>query len=435
MKSIVKPLIVFFFLAGPSFAFAGISVTLKLDRDRAAIHDPVRVVVTVLGTQKAGSEPTINGLEDFDVAKGGSASRVEITGGVLKASIEYTYFIQAKKTGTFQIGPAQVEVAGEVLESNKQPLTISEAPPNGPDASVLFLSGTLSKGKAYLGEQIQYSLKLYRRIKVSGISLELPGSENIRLIPLGRPVEYQTEREGREYWLIEFRYAIIPAREGKHLIQPFRMDLIVYEPGRGLPRGFFHDPFFDLPFLARGRPVKVESDPFELEVVPLPESGRPSDFSGLVGSFKIESALSRSRIKVGESAALTINISGTGNIDHFPFVETPKISHVKVYAHEPALIIDPGSTELSGTQVMKWVIVPEMQGEYKIPPQSISFFDPETRQYRIVQSSTHTLLVLPPKGKMIMVKGDGHGFLEFEYSGCGNESAHLRSLENDRSDI
>lgn len=406
MKKLVLELsAIFLFILAPSLATAGISVSLKLDRKEALVADSIRMIVTISGTQEAPSEPILSGLEDFVVSKGGSSSRVEIVNGRFNAAVEYTYSIQAKKEGTFQIGPAQIQVEGKILKSNKETLTILKAPPSAADQAPLFLAANLSKAKAYVGEQVLYSLKLYRRIKISDISLELPETEHITLRRLGRPLQYQTQHSGSRYRVVEVRYGLIPTKEGNYGIQPFRMNLTAYEPKGRSPWGFFDDPFFDTPFFARGRPMTLASKPFELEVTPLPEDGRPTDFSGLVGSFKLESALSPPKIRVGESATLTIRLSGSGNITRIPGLKLPDINGAKVYADEPLLTMEPGSEEFRVSKVMRWMIVPESQGDYEIPPVPLSFFDPKTHQYRTIRTSPHSLVVLPRKGKMIIVEG------------------------------
>lgn len=402
-NSILKLSTLFLFFVAPSLATASISVTLRLDRKEATIDDSIRVFVTISGAQEALPEPILHGLGDFVVTKGGSTRRVEIIDGRLNAALEYTYFIQPKRTGSFQIGPAEVEVGGKILKSNEETLRIQKAPPARADQGRLFLGGTPSKKKAYVGEQVIYSLKLYRRVKVSDITLEFPETEHITFRQLGRPIEYLSERGGHRYRTIEVRYGLIPAREGNYSIQPFRINLTVYESRRGSPRGFFDDPFFDMPFFARGRPITLATKPFELEVVPLPEKGRPAAFSGLVGSFELESALSASKIRVGESTTLTVRLGGSGNLSLIPDLKLPDIAGAKVYADEPVMRIEPASQGLWGSKTMRWEIVPDRQGDYQIPPLSITFFDPEAQQYRTLKTPPYTLVVLPGKGKMIMV--------------------------------
>ena len=162
--------------------------------------------------------------------------------------------------------------------------------------------------------------------------------------------------------------------------------------------------FFDDPFFRSGRPVTISSQPLELKVIPLPRKGKPEGFSGLVGSFKIEASLTPSKIGEGESATLTVHISGKGNVNRIPDLKLPGLDHIKVYADEPVFEARPDLKGLAGFKTMKWALVPEQQGDYEIPPLSLSFFDPDTHEYSIIQTPKKPLIVLPGKEKMIMVE-------------------------------
>jgi hypothetical protein len=52
---------------------------------------------------------------------------------------------------------------------------------------------------------------------------------------------------------------------------------------------------------------------------------------------------------------------------------------------------------------MKWAIVPEKEGLYRIPPLSISFFDPKNKRYRTVKSPPGTINVLPCNQETIVL--------------------------------
>ena len=177
-----------------------------------------------------------------------------------------------------------------------------------------------------------------------------------------------------------------------------RMSMTAYDSRRSR-RGFFDDPFF-----RAGRPVTIASQALELKVAPLPGKGKPKGFSGLVGSFKIEATLTPSKIEVGESATLTVRVSGRGNVNRIPDLKMPGLDHIKVYADEPVFEARPDFKGLAGFKTMKWAIVPEQQGDYEIPPLSLSFFDPDTGEYHIIQTLKQPLIVIPGKGKLIMVE-------------------------------
>ena len=321
----------------------------------------------------------------------------------MSAGIDYTFIIQPKKTGTFRIGPARVAVKGKTIQSNTETLmVVKPARSSGAAKGALFLSAGLSSSKVYVEEQVIYILKLYRRVKVRDISLNLPETEHLTFRQLGKHLEYQGVYNGRSYYVLEVRYAMIPSKEGKYAIGPSRMNMTVLLPGKRSPRGLFDDPFF--PF-STGRPMTLASEALELNVLQLPEAGRPADFSGLVGSFAIESKLDPPEIKTGESATLTVSIMGHGNVNRIPDLKMPDLDHTKVYADQPVLEVESDSKGQKGSKTMKWALVPEVEGIWEIPPLKISFFDTKSQKYQVIETSPLALSAMPGEKKGVQIDG------------------------------
>jgi len=220
---------------------------------------------------------------------------------------------------------------------------------------------------------------------------------------LGKPVEYQSVYKGQSYQVLEVRYALVSSREGIYGIRPSRMSMTVFQSGRKSSRGLFDDPFFSF---SSGQPVTISSEPLELNALPLPQKGRPTDFSGLVGNYKIESHLEPSKIRAGESATMTVLLSGRGNVKRIPDLKLPELEKIKVYADQPVLMEETDSKGLFGSKTMKWALVPEKEGEYQIPSLSISFFDTTGKQYRVIKSPVLSLSVLPVEKAQAQVSQD-----------------------------
>jgi hypothetical protein len=387
-----------FYLLLPGIAVANVSVALKLDRTEAAMADSIRMSVTVSGTKDSDAQPVVQGLDDFYVSTGGTSSRVQIINGKVDASADYTYYLQPKRIGTFQIGPATVALQGKTYTSNTIGLKVTQtSQATGVEKGPIFLDARLSAPKVYVEGQVVYTLKLYRRTRVSDLSLELPQAEGLVIKKLGEPTEYQSVYNGSTYQVLEIRYAVIPSREGHFAIQPARMTMNVFQPTDRTRRDPFEDPFFQDPFFSfsRGRPMTLAGEPVELQVLPLPLQGRPAGFSGLVGAFQIESHLEPSEIKAGGSATLTVHLTGRGNVSRIPDLEMPSLPNTKVYADQPVLEITPDENGLAGSKTMKWALVPEKEGQYEIPPLAVSFFDTGAEEYMVVKTAPGVLHVLP----------------------------------------
>jgi len=395
-------------LTGPGMAFADISVSLTLDRPQARLTDSVQLVVSVSGSRDSGSEPVIQGLEDFTVSPGGTSSRIEFINGRMSSGIEYTYYLQPQKVGSFAIGPASVQIGGSTYRSNRATLqVVRPADQKGESREPIFLQAELSTPSIYVEEQAIYTLKLFLRKNVRDIRLDLPENENLAFKQLAKPSEYRSSRGGREYNVLEVRYAIVPSKAGTYAVEPARMSMTVVEPRSRSGSGLFNDPFFKDPFssFTTGRPLTVAAPALQLEVRALPEAGKPADFSGLVGNFKMWSKLDPVSLKTGESATLTISVSGRGNVNRIPDLKIPELDHIKIYADQPVLEPTQDSEGLGGSKTMKWALVPEKEGRLDVPPVAVSYFDTQSHTYKTLSSSGYTLSVLRGKEEKVEVAG------------------------------
>jgi hypothetical protein len=403
-KSILLILLLSMCVNIPCQARGDVSVTLKLDRPEATLLDSITLVVSVSGTRKSDEQPSLRGLDAFEVMPGGTSSRIEIINGKVNAGVDYTYTLQPKKTGNFTVGPAEVKVKGKTIKSNTETLRIVKAIQSKEvDRGPLFLSATLSPKQVFVEEQAIYTLKLFRQNRVGDISLGLPEAEHLAFKQLGKPVEYQSVYKGQSYQVLEVRYALISSKAGIYGIRPSRMSMTVFRSRRKSSRSLFDDPFFSF---SSGEPVTIASEPLELNVLPLPQKGRPTDFSGLVGSFKIKGHLEPSTIRAGESATMTVLLSGRGNVKRIPDLKLPELEKIKVYADQPVLMEETDARGLAGSKTMKWALVPEKEGEYRIPPLSISFFDIESEQYRVLESPALSMSVLPVENARTQISQD-----------------------------
>jgi hypothetical protein len=402
MKKIACFLIVFSWWILPAFAVAAeVSVTLNLDRQEAALADSIELQVRVSGTRSSDAPPLIEGLKSFHVTQGGSASRVEIINGRYNSFVDYTYYLQPKEKGVFRVGPAAVKVEGKTVHSNAATLkVVTGGDGSGSRTEAVFLTAALGSKKAYVEQQVPYTLKLYLRSNVSDISLDLPEASEFTFRQLGKPKEYQAVYEGASYRVLEVSYGVMSLKTGRYRIPPARMGLTVYSQRRRTPRGLFDDPFFG--GLRSGRPLTVSSEPLAIEVLPFPQKGKPSDFSGLVGRFSIEASLSGDKVHVGDSVTLTVHLRGTGNVSRLPDLKMPALGHLKTYADEPVFQTRAGAEGLSGSKTMKWALVPDVAGDYTIPPFTVSYFDPKTETYVTRKTEPLSFRVLPGKKETLV---------------------------------
>jgi hypothetical protein len=127
--------------------------------------------------------------------------------------------------------------------------------------------------------------------------------------------------------------------------------------------------------------------------LPLPREEQPADFSGGIGRFDLKITASPLTVKVGDPLTLQITITGEGDLTSIRPPSLPEDDKFKVY--DPQRINKPNTD--SGSQVIHYeqVVIPLNTEVKAIPALSLSYFDPETKEYRRVETDPLPLTVTP----------------------------------------
>ena len=137
--------------------------------------------------------------------------------------------------------------------------------------------------------------------------------------------------------------------------------------------------------------------PGVLTVTALPESGRPEDFSGLIGPIEASATIERQRIAVGEGTVFTVTLKGPQvGLGRRPTLALP--AGVQAYPKD-----DDGHT--AGERHFRWDLVPGTVGELILPGLSFAFFSPATHTYQHVATAPITITVVPGRSRDLVVSG------------------------------
>jgi tetratricopeptide (TPR) repeat protein len=154
---------------------------------------------------------------------------------------------------------------------------------------------------------------------------------------------------------------------------------------------FFSSPFSNRLTVSKTRPITGEAQVDATEVVPVPTEGRPADYRGAVGRYKIVTQATPTAVSAGDSITLNIRIEGTGPMD---LVQAPPLSEL------PALTADfkVADQSLAGfvqdtTKLFSTTIRPRREGITQIPAIPFSFFDPDTGKYETATSDPIAITV------------------------------------------
>ena len=338
-------------------------------------------------------------LSNFTVLAGpSSSSSTSMINGRVSKETSYSYRLRAKKKGVFTIYPAKIRVKGKELQSNSLSVQVLKSSPtsssnNSPEAiakSNVFIELQLSNSNPYVGEQILAIYKLYFSQEVR--SPELVENPTYRGFwheeyELGKNYPISEEyRKGKKYQVATLKkLVLIPQRSGKLPIAGMDLEVPVAIPTN--QRDFFGRR------TSRMINIICSTGNKNLQVKALPKNGKPSNFSGAVGTFEFSTKLDRDSIQTNESANLSLRISGNGNLRMIDLPEFEIPNDIEAYDPKYKENIKLKKVGLSGYKREEYLLIPRNKGTYKIGAVSFSYFNPIKKKYISIDSPSYTLSV------------------------------------------
>jgi hypothetical protein len=393
--------------------------TANLNKNRVAIGEQFMLTFSINANGGGFRGPR---LDDFLVVGGPAQSQnMSIINGNVSQELSFTYYLVPKKEGKFVIGsasiqsggrtlqskPIQVEVKGNVANTNAQTQNNgARSGGEGADAgNQVFIRAVPSKTRAYVGEPLSVTFKVYLRINVIQDAItKMPsfnGFWNEDIAASGKQAPISTEVfDGVSYKVAEIkRTVLIPQRSGKLEIDPLELDIVTRQRSRS------NDPFDQLfggAFFGGYQDVKlhVKSKPVTIDAVPLPSTGKPADFSGAVGDFQLETKIKPNSLsmRANDGGTYTLILSGKGNLK---LLEAPPVLFPADLEGYDAKVTDQSAISMqgiTGRRVFDFPFIPRHAGTFVIPATRFSYFNPSTSRYVTLQSPAFTLQVSKGEG-------------------------------------
>jgi hypothetical protein len=409
MKKIVSILFLIFSLVGVSLAQKFIASASKT---KVAVGETFQISFSLNAN---GANFKVPALNDFDVYSGpNQSSSMSFGSGGNSQSITLSYIIAAKKEGKFTIGAASVSVnGGSIIQSNTLAIEVVKGSantqnqggtnPQNPSSPTtenvgdnLFVKTTVSKTKAYIGEQITITHKVYTRYIMRGFQdIKYPDYNGFwaQDVPnSGQQIQLTNENiDGVNYQVAELKRSYLFAqRSGKIEIAPLDVAVVVRKQSNKKPRDVFEQ-FFGGGY--EDASYNVKSKAITLDIQALPEANKPASFSGAVGEYSFKAQLSKDKIKANDAANLTITLSGKGNLKLVDPVKINFPEDFETYDPKTKENITTGATGVSGSKTFDYLIIPRHEGDYKIDQINFSYFDPEKKEYITLPSPDFNLHV------------------------------------------
>jgi len=384
-----------------------ISINATVDKTTVALNEQITLTITVNGDVSNLPQPNLPQLTGFNAYSAGSSHNISIINGKVTSSISFNYILVPKSVGKHTIEPITLNYKNQTYKTDPITIEVVQASQQQQQPSIqnqkrtvtvpkdisgkkIFITLDTDKKTAYVGEQITLSFKFYRNINLLGQPQYVPPSlTGFFSEDLPPQQEYYVNINGVRYLVTELKTALFPTAPGKYTIGSAQLQCNISEFS---PDDFFNDDFFGN-FFSMGKTKVLKTNPFEITVLPLPESDKPINFSGAVGSYKITTKLDKMDIKTNEPLTLNVIISGVGNLKTIPEPVIPEIKGFKKYQTLSSLNISKQNYKVQGSKVFKTIYIPQVSGKYTIPEIYFNYFDPETKTYITTKSNPITVSV------------------------------------------
>lgn len=342
-------------------------------------------------------------LKDFDVVSGPNQSMsTQIVNGAVSTNITMSWGLVARKEGKYTIGPAVVTSGNTRYETNpvaieavKGAVTQSQggnetAAAQGAGDHEVFIKAIPAKTKIYVGEQVTITYKLFSRLSVLGMKKYNPpvfdGFWTKRLETPGGVMQQEIV-DGVAYQTVELdKYLLNANSDGKKVIKPTDGTFVIRKIlANRKPRNIFEQFFGSQQY--EDVEAVVKSNAVNIDVMPLPEAGKPADFNGAVGKLNWNVEASRTELKANEAFNLKITISGNGN---FPLISAPQLNLPEEFeSYNPKVV------ENNGSKTFDFLIIPRKEGEYVLNNLHFSYFNLETKKYVTLDAPEIKIRVWP----------------------------------------
>lgn len=448
MKRIISKLFCLIFLLRfvSMSSSADLKVTTAVNRNVIPLNQQFTLTVELSGeaANKLQGDPGFPpGMEDFAIPLGGSNSsqNIQIINGRMSVTRSIQYRFAASKIGKFVIEPVSIVYKGKSYKSKPINIEIVKAAAQSqkqqrqrpgtnisPEDSIednLFLRMFVNKTSVYQNEPVLVKYKIYTKVNINSYGISrLPNTAGFWEEDFESPQSPKTHEQvwnGRKFLVAEIKkMALFPTGTGQKTIDPMIIDCDVRMPRRRRTRDIFD--FFDDPFFGRTVRKRISSLPLNITVLPLPEEGKPADFSGAVGYFKLSANVDKKAVETNEAINLKIKISGRGNIKMLPAPNLSISTDIEQYTPTIHENISRSGNSISGSKTYEYVLIPRRPGVKKIKPIRFSYFDPNLKSYKTL--TTPEILINVKKGKKQFIS-TGPGFTREEVKLLGQDIRYI----------
>jgi len=393
MKKIVFTAFITFAIT--QFAFSQVEFKAELSRTKIGLNENVRINFVM---NADGDNLQFPSFENFKITSGPyQQMSTSIVNGQRSFSKSFGYTLQPTKKGVLTIGSASIVIDGKTYKTQPIQITVTDPVQRPNDNSIpmieveesVHIVAQVSKRNPYLNEPISIVYKLYFKdgLEIRNFTTtDNPEyndfwSHNIEI--KGYETKSEIYKDESYSSVILKKVVLYPQKSGQISISPLTTELVLGVPTNR--RDIFGRRLYN------PTNTKVSTGSLTINVKPLPQEGRPEDFSGAVGNFSLVVTPSRTAVRQGETIELDVSVNGKGNFELFSLPKPIVPNALEMYDPLSKKKINVSISGINGKISDKYTIIPQYQGKYIIKPFNFSYFDLTTETYKTLSSQEITI--------------------------------------------
>ena len=377
-------------------------VKAYVDKNKCSINDLINYKIELQDANSFGDVNIEQLSKEFSIISGPSqqTSMQWINGSVTNSRI-MSWSIAPKKAGRLTIPALTVYVGKKRFKTNQIIIQVIGSNNKPTDINV-FITAELDKEKAYLGEQITLTYKIYKKIDISIEPFEVPEFSGFWTEELYRPNQIKFKKvdlNGVRYQVgTLYKVALFPISGSEYVINPLAIKVQTQKKRSRRNKDPFFNPFFDS-FFTETETKVLRSPERKIDVKNFPEP-RPGSFTGAVGSFKITTSIDRDSTYVNEAITFRVSVVGTGNLGLFTLPKFNFSDQIDQFPPKEDFEKNVFRDALSGTMSWEYILVPRISGKISIPPVAMTYFDPNIEKWKKISSGSTIIPVIKIKGRI-----------------------------------
>ncbi len=406
----------------------------QLSNQRTYVGQPIMLQIQISDAKEIDSPqlPDVDGLDLELAGTPARSSRLSIINGRRSesSSVLFNCQITPRRAGTFTIPPIKFTFDGREKSTPEYQFDVAVSE----TGDLMFVEIAGPDKPVYVGQPVKLKLKFWlkpfvdptRNLKLTEANmwqlmaassnwgpfqqrLEELLTNNQRLT--GQEVSRMNAAgESTEYYRYEIESTVYPQRPGKidvgdvQIVANYptelgeaRNQLSLFGDDDDFGSTLMQEPFRDSPrnrkslVVTATRPIAVTAARPAVAVIDVPVVGRPADYRGAVGEYRIVAQAQPTEVTAGAPITLQMILQGDGPME---LVQAPPLATLSSLTDDFKVDDD----ALAGfvqddAKLFTTTIRPRRERIRQIPPIPFSFFNPETEQFETVFSEPISIRV------------------------------------------